>query len=171
MTPAKNSANLSELEEIIAQGFRSFVAVGEALAEIQKKQLYKPKYKTFEDYCAKTWQMCRARAYQLINASATATVLSTIVDTVQPTAESQIRPLVGKDKHTKLQPADQKKTWKAACKTAGTGKVPTAAIVARTVKELYPPPPPEPAADPIPEHAAVLEELRLRRHNHGPTGP
>lgn len=79
------SKRLQELEIVIETGKQTFVAVGNALAEIRDGRLYKATHKTFEDYCQTKWGLSRPRAYQMIEAAETVAVLppkmSTIVDT------------------------------------------------------------------------------------------
>ena len=71
-----------ELETIIETGLKTFVDVGNALAEIRDRKLYRDGYKTFEDYCRDRWEFSKQRAYQLMNAAGVIGVLekSTIVD-------------------------------------------------------------------------------------------
>jgi len=69
LTVAEES-RLTELEGIIEQNFKGFVAVGNALAEINESKLYRRRFRTFEEYCASQWEVNKSRAYQLIEASA-----------------------------------------------------------------------------------------------------
>ena len=56
---------LTELELTIERGRDTFVAVGQALLEIQSKKLYRENFRTFEAYCRERWGFSRQRAYQL----------------------------------------------------------------------------------------------------------
>lgn len=118
---------LTECELVIERGLKTFVEVGGALLKIRDAKLYRLEYGTFEDYCQQRWNMSRPRAYQLIDAATTVTILSTIVDKI-PTTESQARPL------TKLEPEIQPIVWQRAVETAPDGKV-TAAHVQSVVDE------------------------------------
>jgi hypothetical protein len=71
---------LGELEKIIEAGQRMFIKVGTALAEIRDARLYRPKYKTFEEYCQKNWNLNRSHVYRLIDAAAVARELSPLGD-------------------------------------------------------------------------------------------
>ncbi len=65
------ASRLEYLEEIIEKGFKSFIYVGSALAEIREMKLYKQLgYNTFEHYCRERWSMVRRHADRLIKASA-----------------------------------------------------------------------------------------------------
>lgn len=61
---------LMELETTIANGFSKFLEVGNALLEIQTRNLYREDdYATFEQYCAKRWSISRSQAYRMIQAA------------------------------------------------------------------------------------------------------
>lgn len=72
-------------EQVIEKGVKTFLQVGESLAVIRDRRLYRESYGTFEEYLDKRWDLKRARAYQLINAADVLKALpgemSTIVDT------------------------------------------------------------------------------------------
>lgn len=104
-------------ERTIARGIDTFVEVGNALAAIRDAQLYRGDHPTFEAYCRERWEIGRARAYQLMDAAAAATAVSTLVDTPAPANEAQVRPLAG------LPPAQQRQVWQEAVTTAPGGKV------------------------------------------------
>jgi len=57
---------LGELEKVINRGKKGFVEVGRALAEIRDLRLYKPEFKSFEDYCQEKWGWTKQHAYRLI---------------------------------------------------------------------------------------------------------
>jgi hypothetical protein len=81
-------------ESVIEEGLKTFVDVGQALADIRDGRLYRADHATFEDYCSDRWGIGKSRAYQLINAAATT---STIVDAPVPANEGQARALIGLD--------------------------------------------------------------------------
>ena len=65
-----NRTDLERLERVVRQGLEIFYRVGEALAEIRDRKLYKDLgYKTFQDYCIEKWDMKRRYADRLINSS------------------------------------------------------------------------------------------------------
>ncbi|MCC6976446.1 MAG: hypothetical protein IT322_20755 [Anaerolineae bacterium] len=129
--------DLERLEGVIAKGLATFMAVGEALTEIQSRRLYRASFATFESYCHARWGFSRSRAYRLIAAADVVQNLSPIGDTL-PTTESQAREL------TSLSTEQAQHAWQRALVLA-EGKQPTALDVRRAVNELrqgldYPPP-------------------------------
>ena len=99
---------LDELEGIIERGQKTFVEVGQALAEVRDSRLYRLEFSTFESYCQKRWGWSRRTCNQLISAKSAVENLGAIA----PKSESQVRPL------TKLndQPEKQKEAWEKACR-------------------------------------------------------
>lgn len=121
------SRDLDQQESIIADGLRTFVEVGRALAEIRDGKLYKEGgFKTFEAYCRRRWEMGRSRAYQLIDASAF--VSNVHFSGQQPAGETHVRPLL------KLPESEREQVWEMAVETAPDGKV-TARHVAKLVRD------------------------------------
>lgn len=152
----KDEADLFELERVITYGLRTFVEVGNALAEIRDRRLYRAEHKTFEDYCRDRWGFVQQHATRLIRA---AEVIQNIESeprgSLLPTTEKHARPL------TRLEPAEQIAAWREAVETAPNGKV-TAAHVEQVVKRRIEPPPPAadppaptPRPEPAPEKMAV----------------
>jgi hypothetical protein len=92
MTDAEISA-LDNAEKVIEKGLKNFVEVGNALKQIRDQKLYRNFYDTFEQYVRERWDIGRAHAYRLIDASQTMEVLSPNGD-ILPVAESHIRPLL-----------------------------------------------------------------------------
>jgi hypothetical protein len=116
---------LEHYERIIAQGFKTFVEVGQALVAIRDQRLYRQDYGTFEDYLRQRWDLSRPYAYQLIDASVTVQNLSATAD-ILPANEAQARPL------TSVPPDQQAEVWQEAVKTAPPSGI-TAAHVKKTV--------------------------------------
>jgi hypothetical protein len=83
----------SECEEIIRQGWDTFLEVGRALEAIRDKRLYRDRHATFEDYCGQKWDFSKTHANRLIEAASVAAVLTPIG--VKFKSETQVRPLVG----------------------------------------------------------------------------
>jgi hypothetical protein len=142
---AIEAADLARCEGVIARGLQTFIEVGEALAEIREKRLYRATFGTFEDYCREKWGIGASRARQIIGAAAVAGTL-TSVTAVTPANEAQLRPLAG------LTPEQQRAAWQRAVEDSD-GK-PTAKHVEQAVREIVPPP---------------LDELLLRLDAHGYT--
>lgn len=111
LSPAEQD-DLERCEAVIARGVQTFIEVGEALAEVREKRLYRAACPTFEDYCREKWGIGSSRARQLIGAAA---IVGTIesVTTVTPTNEAQLRPLAG------LPPDQQQAAWQQAVEQAG----------------------------------------------------
>jgi hypothetical protein len=84
--------DLAALEIVVREGLATFIEVGQALAEIRDRRLYRQTHGTFEEYCHEKWLLSRTRAYQLMDAA----VVSTVVDNAglpSPANEAQSREL------------------------------------------------------------------------------
>lgn len=124
---------LEQLENVVVENFQTFVQVGQALAEIRDRKLYRRKAMTFEKYCKELFDIAKSRAYELISAA-------DVVENVRhggrfndeqqillPLNERQVRPLA------KLRPEQQIAVWQAAVDSAPQGKV-TASHINSVVK-------------------------------------
>ena len=60
---------LSDCEERIERGMKTYVEVGMALGAIRENRLYRIQYDTFEEYCAVRWNFTGRRGRQLIEAA------------------------------------------------------------------------------------------------------
>ena len=123
---------LVQLEDVVAENFKSFVQVGQALAEIRDRQLYRDRHRTFDRYVKELFDIGARRAYQLIEAAAVVQNVNncsqnTCIDMV-PMNEAQARPLA------RLRPEQQVSVWYAAVERAPRGKV-TAGHVNKVVKK------------------------------------
>jgi hypothetical protein len=125
---------LDRCEKTIQAGQRTFVEVGQALAEIRDQRLYRGAFPSFEAYCKTTWDFGRQYAYRLIGSAEVVQKLSPVGNTLpMPATESQARPL------TRVDPDQVVDVWREAVKKAerdesGKPKV-TAEIVEATVRE------------------------------------
>lgn len=144
-------------EDTIRRGQQTFIEVGLALADINRRRLYRETHPSFEVYLGERFpEISRRRAYQLIDGAETAQLLADVNPGTQPeiTSERQVRPLAG------LPPEQKAEVWRQATDAAG-GRAPTPAQVetaARAVKPPRPapappsavslPPSPAPAASP-----------------------
>jgi len=133
-------ARLTELEQIIRENFRGFVAVGQALAEIRGNRLYRQTHSLFDDYCRDLWEMSHQRAFQLEASAKVIDNLATIVATsddsppieILPANEAQARELA------RLQPEEQIRVWSALLMVAraqGNEKGKPISITAKAVKK------------------------------------
>lgn len=133
------SSRLSILEKAIQDNFLGFVIVGNALAEINEKRLYRTKVgRTFEEYCHEIWEMGKSRAYQLIAAASAVENVHNCgrfenpqIEFVAPKNEAQARELA------RLAPEEQVLVWQAVVEEAGenNGKI-TAGKVKKAVAEF-----------------------------------
>lgn len=140
--------DLMQDEKVIEQGLTTFVEVGQALARIRDGKKYRALgHKTFEVYVAERWQMSRTRAYAMIDAADTATVLSSMEDIPEPASERSLRPLAPL---AKADPNAAREAWAEAVEKADGGQ-PTAAQVKEAVERRKPPRKehPAPFSDPI----------------------
>ena len=64
--------SFKKCEERIAQGLKTFVAVGEALLQIRDQRLYRKDWRTFEEYCRGRWGWERRHAYRIMDAASVA---------------------------------------------------------------------------------------------------
>lgn len=74
LNPAAQVA-LDSCEQRIERGLRTFLDVGQALAEIRDSRLYKGTHETFEDYCRERWNFTDRRARQMIEAAEIGTMV------------------------------------------------------------------------------------------------
>ncbi|MEW6427292.1 MAG: hypothetical protein AB1568_04570 [Thermodesulfobacteriota bacterium] len=130
---AREEGRRQELETYVVENLRTFIQVGQALAEISRERLYRSTHLDFAGYCQDIFAMSRQRAYQLIDASQVAEHLSTncrhLVE--PPKNEGQIRPLL----KYKDEPKKFEQVWVTAAKTAPNGKV-TAKHVQATIFDI-----------------------------------
>lgn len=135
--------NLKQHEEIIADGMKSFLYVGQSLMAIRDERLYAEHYDTFEAYCQKRWQFGKSRAYQLIEAAEVQSDLSTIVDaktknSKQKTAiplpqnEAQAR-AVAESADT---PEQRRQVWEKVIETAPKNEAGEPIITAKFVSKV-----------------------------------
>jgi hypothetical protein len=127
LSPAE-AKSLEQYEQVIAQGIKTFVEVGQALYAIREQRLYRQDYGTFEDYLRRRWDLSRPHAYRMIDAAKVMENLSPIGDII-PINEAQARPLAA------LPPERQAEAWREAVQTAPAGKV-TAKHVQSAVKRV-----------------------------------
>ena len=125
------SRDLIRLEGIVEMGLQTFVQVGEALAEIRDRRLYRTEHHTFDAYLDKKWKISRAHACRLIQSAETAKLLPTGNG---PKSERQARPLAA------LPAAQRAEAWQKAVATSPDGQ-PTAKAVQVVVETMNPQPP------------------------------
>lgn len=120
---------LTRNEELIAQNVATFHQMGQALAEIKEKKLYREHHKTFDEYCKKVFGVSRTHTYRLISSSEVMDNLSQLKEIPLPESERQVRPLIS------LSPELQREAWKRVITLSQHKKV-TARDIKQIVKEL-----------------------------------
>jgi ParB family chromosome partitioning protein len=100
---ATESALLVSYEEVIRQGLESFVEVGNALAAIRDRELWRGGFGSFKEYCAARWGFSEVHTYRLLKANEVMADVATNPG-VSPTSEKQIRPLakIEKDRRAEV---------------------------------------------------------------------
>jgi hypothetical protein len=149
---AGEQLDLTAAETIIEEGLAQFIEVGQALAEIRDRRLYRATHRTFEEYAHERWLLRRTRAYQLIDAAVVDTALSTIVDTPRPANEAQARELAP----LKNDPGALTEVWGEIVEAHGNGI--TASKVREAVAQKV-----EPDLPSVPEKVAEVEVVDLVR--------
>jgi hypothetical protein len=125
---AAEAGDLARYEAIISKGWDTFIAVGEALAHIRDKRLYRAHFQSFDAYCRYKWHYRKAHAYRLIGAAEVMQVLSPIGDISMPRNEAQVRPLMG------LKADEIQTVWRKVLARAGRKPV-TATLVKKAVTD------------------------------------
>lgn len=120
---------LANCEEVIASGLQTFFEVGQCLAHIRDRRLYRREFATFEEYCRRRWDMSKIHAYRLLHGAAVRSELSRQGISPLPDAESQVRPL------TNLPAKQQSQAWIRAVERAKDHRV-TAKLVHESVCEI-----------------------------------
>lgn len=85
---ATERALLTSYEAVIQQGLESFVEVGNALAAVRDKRLYRATFGTFEEYCQAKWNLTRGYVNRIVAASEAASSLDTKVSKPQNVAQA-----------------------------------------------------------------------------------
>lgn len=135
IVPANAAKRLTTLENVIAKGMRSFIAVGRALAEIRDKKLYTASgFASFPDYVKGRYGWNKSYGHQLIKSSGLCASLSTIVDSANlPAHEGQVRPLL------RLESKDAGRVWTKVLKASERSDEPiTAERVAEAAAAMFP---------------------------------
>lgn len=137
LNPAAQVALIS-CEQRIERGLKTFIDVGQALAEIRDSRLYKGAHDTFEAYLEQRWNMSRSYAHRMIAAAEVVLPIGN-TDLPSPTNEGQARALAA------VPEPERAEVWREA--TERTGGKPTAKVVTEIAKERTMPTP-EPVAAP-----------------------
>lgn len=121
-------------KQVIREGMATFLAVGEALAEIRDRGYYLTDYDTFEAFCQQEYDISRRRAYQLMDATDVVTRLSLSGEfppAQLPLTESHAVALAS------VEPERRREVWDEVVAVAQHEKTKiTAAEIARTNERL-----------------------------------
>jgi hypothetical protein len=86
----------AELEQVVAGGLDEFLRVGNALAQLRNRRLYRTEFATFSEYVRVKFALARSTADQLIRSSQTAeSLIDAGVQLPPATSEAVVRPLSG----------------------------------------------------------------------------
>jgi hypothetical protein len=122
--------DLMTCEGVIETGWRTFIDVGMALAQIRDEQLYRGQFITFEAYYRAKWHFDHNKVYSWIAAARVFRTLVPLNDVPKPEYEAQLRPLYALT-------AEQAQTaWKHAASKASTRGI-TARLVREAITELH----------------------------------
>lgn len=132
---------LASCEDRIERGLKTFIDVGQALAEIRDSRLYKGTHDTFESYLEQRWNMSRSYAHRMIAAAEVVLPMGNI-EGQAPTNERQTRALAA------VPEPERAEVWREAVEQ--TGGKPTAKAVTEIAKaRTAPTPTPEPTESPL----------------------
>jgi len=126
-----DTEDFERLDGVVRRGLSTFIEVGQALAEIRDRELWRTGgYVSWAVYCIAIGGLSKTHANRLINSSAVASYLVQVTPIgVTPTAESQVRPLC------KLkQPEQQVLAWTRAAERANGP--PTAKLIIDVIAEI-----------------------------------
>jgi hypothetical protein len=70
--------------QIVKDGQKTFIYVGEALRKLRDEELYKARYKTFEELCKVEFDYSKTHSYRLIEAAVVVADLNKVVNNLSP---------------------------------------------------------------------------------------
>ena len=126
---ASEESEFQKCEAIVRESWTHFARVGEALATIRDKKLYKDEYPDFETYCRERWCIGHSQAWRYISGAQVHKTLGTVPGIPLPEFEAKVRPLVG------LADDLAQEAWLHALSWCRDGHVP-ARFVKRAVKQV-----------------------------------
>lgn len=133
--------SLKQHEEIIADGMKSFLYVGQSLMAIRDGKLYSDNHDTFEAYCKSRWGFSRPRAYQMIEAAEVVSDLSTngrqngkkkAEELPLPENERQARAL----KESADTPEERREVWAKAVEIAPKNEAGEPQVTAKIISQV-----------------------------------
>lgn len=135
----QESFQLVKLEKIIKNGEKTFVEVGDALAQIRDNKLYRVDHNTFEDYCNEVWGWSKQHSYRLISAAPVAKSNPQVTNLAAAKSLSKVPPPKRAGVVAQIVQAGKKVTAAAISKVAGKPPVkPTKRVLDGTGLEVPP---------------------------------
>lgn len=127
--------------DIVKDGEKTFIYVGEALRKLRDDGLYKAKYETFEELCKAEFHYSRSYSYDLINSSIIASEVSEMSAIADKTKDQQSPVIVNEGQARALaKAADDKESRVKVLKALVKDKTPiTAAAIKKKADEILPP--------------------------------
>ncbi len=147
--------DLCRLEQVIAAGVAHFVAVGEALAEVRTRGLYRATHGTFEAYCRGRWKLSDRHVQRLMGAAEVVRDLQRSgpdpigSPRLLPQNERQARTLAG------AEPEHRAPAWRAGLELSG-GRPPPSARLGQLLEKIRAGVPPEELARAVREGEAAV---------------
>lgn len=132
MITTTEATDLERLEGVINRGKKTFVAVGNALAEIRSRKLYRASHGTFANYVKDRFGFSPQHAGRICKAAEVATLLEPIGS--KSITESQARELAKASPDKRAEVVDR-----AAEIAEERGQKATAAVIAEARSEVEPP--------------------------------
>lgn len=140
---------LKQHEEIIADGMKSFLYVGQSLMAIRDQKLYADDYETFEAYCKGRWNLAKSHAYRMIDAADVVADLSPIGGRFAKSAKADAAPMPTNERQARAlkdaadTPEERREVWakavEVAPKNAAGEPVVTAKIINQVADEVVGP--------------------------------
>jgi len=135
--------SLKQHEEVIADGMRSFLYVGQSLMAIRDERLYEGHYDSFEAYCKDRWNLAKSHAYRMIEAADVVSELSPIGDakTENPKQETAI-PLPKNEAQARAlaesadTPEERREVWAKAVEIAPKNEAGEPQVTAKIINQV-----------------------------------
>jgi hypothetical protein len=119
----------AELEATVRAGLDEFLRVGNALATLRNKRLFRTEFATFEEYCRNKFGLARSSADELIRSAQTAqTLIEAGVELPPHTTATVLRPI------SSLPAAELKVACWQFAQSLAPARGPTQPLVARLVR-------------------------------------
>jgi hypothetical protein len=127
--------------QIVKDGQKTFIYVGEALRKLRDDGLYKAKYKTFEELCKAEFQYSKGYSYRLIEAASVVTDVNKVVNKKSPIGDKSVT-IELKESHARalVECADDSESRaKVISELEKEGVAITASSIKKKADEILPP--------------------------------